>query len=175
MNVVVVEYLLMESKVGKIWLGATMRGVFRVHFGRIETDAIESWFKDRPEIRFREGGSIVEKAAEEISDYLAGDLRVFSVKVDLAGASQFFRKVWRATARIPYGQVRTYGWVAKKIGNPHMARAVGVALSRNPTPILIPCHRVVGAGNWLGGFSAGLKIKQELLAIESGQENLGML
>ncbi len=175
MDVLIIENLLIDTRLGKIWIAATMRGVFRVHFGAIDIGAIESWFKDRPEVRFREGGDTVEKAAREILDYLSGNLTSFSVKPDLTGASQFCRKVWRATAKIPYGQVRTYGWIAKKIGNPNMARAVGTALSKNPVPIFIPCHRVVGAGKWLGGFSAGLKIKEELLAIESGQEKLEIL
>lgn len=172
MNALIIEHLSIDTVLGKIWIGATPRGIFRLHFGMIDIGAIESWYKDRPEVRFREGGDRIEKAAEEVLDYLSGKLRTFSVKVDIGGSSQFYRRVWRATAKIPYGQVRTYGWIARKIGNPNMARAVGIALSRNPVPILIPCHRVVAAGDRLGGFSAGLKIKEELLAIESGQEKL---
>jgi methylated-DNA-[protein]-cysteine S-methyltransferase len=81
---------------------------------------------------------------------------------------EFSRKVWQACARIPKGQVRTYGWIAREIGNPRSARAVGQALARNPFAPLVPCHRVVGADGGLTGFSAkgGLKAKRRLLERE---------
>jgi methylated-DNA-[protein]-cysteine S-methyltransferase len=96
------------------------------------------------------------------------------VKLDLRSATPFSKRVWRATSKIPYGQVRSYAWVAEKLGNPDAARAVGGALGRNPVPIFIPCHRVLDSDGGLGGFGAGLPLKRWLLALESGQPSLGL-
>lgn len=80
--------------------------------------------------------------------------------------NQFTKKVYRAVLTIPLGEVRTYKWVAKKIGHPQSSRAVGQALKRNPYPLLIPCHRVVSCADKLGGYSQGKKTKQILLDLE---------
>lgn len=78
----------------------------------------------------------------------------------------FQRKVWRAISQIPYGETRTYQWIARKIGRPKAVRAVGQACKANPTPILVPCHRVVAIGGKLGGFSRGPRLKRQLLGLE---------
>jgi methylated-DNA-[protein]-cysteine S-methyltransferase len=112
---------------------------------------------------------LVAKAAREIEAYLKGKLRDFSVPLDmevLGGRSAFDRKVWGALRRVPHGSVTTYGNLAAGIDRPGAARAVGSAVGRNPVAILIPCHRVVGTGGRLTGFSAGLAIKEVLLGIE---------
>jgi len=88
-------------------------------------------------------------------------------KIDLEGFSDFEKKVYKAVYRIPLGQVRSYSWVAKKIGSPKAARAVGTVLKKNPFAPLIPCHRVVKSDGSLGGYSRGLKKKKELLKLES--------
>jgi methylated-DNA-[protein]-cysteine S-methyltransferase len=107
--------------------------------------------------------------ARALRDYLAGRSRVFSPPVcGLSRFSSFDREVWRATRAIPPGQTRTYGQIAAAVGRPGGARAVGGALSRNPAPLAIPCHRVVGAGGSLGGFSSGLALKRWLLELEAG-------
>lgn len=82
--------------------------------------------------------------------------------------SPFEQKVYRAILKIPKGQTRSYQWVAKKIGNPKAARAVGNALNKNPYPIIIPCHRVIRSDGSLGGYSRGLKLKKKLLKKEMG-------
>jgi O-6-methylguanine DNA methyltransferase len=169
----VIGYLNLKTRVGDMWLAATPRGLFWVEFGPIDIEALKGFFDGRSGIAFQRGGDTVEQAGRELLHYLEGRLRKFSVKLDLTGASAFSRKVWNAARRIPYGQVRTYGWIAEKIGDPYCARAVGGALGKNPVPIFVPCHRVVGSHGWLGGFSAGLRVKESLLAIESGQSTLG--
>jgi len=85
------------------------------------------------------------------------------------GHTEFRRRVWRAARNIPYGNVTTYGQVARTIGAPKAARAVGAALARNPFPLVVPCHRVVGAGGKLIGFGAGLEWKGALLELEMGK------
>ncbi len=102
----------------------------------------------------------------ELDDYFAGRQPEFSTALDLDQATPFQRKVWLVLRRIPYGRTMTYGEVARAIGSPGAARAVGAACGQNPVPILIPCHRVVAHGQKLGGFSSGLSWKRRLLALE---------
>ena len=78
----------------------------------------------------------------------------------------FQKKVWQAIATIPYGETRSYQWIAQKIGNPKAVRAVGQACGANPLPLMVPCHRVVASNGKIGGFSLGLKLKRRLLKLE---------
>lgn len=115
-------------------------------------------------------GLLARQARKEIEEYLAGRRRRFGVGADLSALAPFSRAVLRETARIPYGETRTYGWIAQKIGRPGAARAVGQALGRNPVPLLIPCHRVVASAG-LGGFAREKRLtglKAALLALERG-------
>jgi len=101
-----------------------------------------------------------------LQDYFKGKSVDFPEDLDLSVGTAFQQKVWRSCYSIPYGQTRSYGWIARQIGNPRATRAVGQALGRNPIPIIIPCHRVLAAGSKLGGFSGGLSVKEQLLALE---------
>lgn len=107
----------------------------------------------------------LEAARQALAEYFAGKPPHLPA-LDLQG-SDFQRKVWRALLEIPWGEVRTYGELAASLGMPGAARAVGAANGRNPVAILVPCHRVVGAGGSLGGYSGGLEVKRELLAHEA--------
>jgi methylated-DNA-[protein]-cysteine S-methyltransferase len=98
--------------------------------------------------------------------YLEGETVDFPDKLDLFGATRFQEDVWRIVRTISYGETRSYGWVASKLGSPKAARGVGQALARNPLPIVIPCHRVIGSDGSLGGFSGGVEIKRFLLRLE---------
>jgi methylated-DNA-[protein]-cysteine S-methyltransferase len=170
----VVNHLTLRTRIGDMWLASTQKGLFWVNFGAVDTDGIEGVFRGRRDIVFRKGGSIVEQAGRELLHYLEGRQRKLSVALDLTGTTAFARKVWRLTRKIPYGQVRTYAWVAEKMGDPNSARAVGGALGSNPVPIFIPCHRVVGSDGDLTGFGGGISIKKWLLALESGQPSLAL-
>jgi methylated-DNA-[protein]-cysteine S-methyltransferase len=86
--------------------------------------------------------------------------------VDLSSGTAFQRKVWRALTKIPYGQTRSYAWVARAIGAPKALRAVGTACGANPVPLIIPCHRVIASDGSLGGFGGGLRLKRRLLRLE---------
>lgn len=108
---------------------------------------------------------LLKEAAAQISEYLAGKRREFTIPLALHG-TEFAVKVWKEMSAIPYGEVRTYGELAKAIGGPGAARAVGQACNRNPLPIIIPCHRVVGAGGRLTGYAGGLDLKERLLRLE---------
>lgn len=102
-----------------------------------------------------------------IEHYFAGDEVSFPDELDLRTSTRFQEAVWEATRSIPYGETRSYGWVAEQLGRPRSGQAVGKALSCNPLPIIIPCHRVIGSARGaLGGFSGGLELKRRLLQLE---------
>ena len=106
-----------------------------------------------------------------LKDYFTGNLPRFSMKIQspfIHAGTEFQKKVWTEIAKIPYGQTRTYGELARAIGNPASARAVGTACGANPVALIIPCHRVVGASG-LGGFAGGVDIKKKLLELEKKQ------
>lgn len=108
---------------------------------------------------------LIKRGFKELKAYLAGKLRDFTVPLRPEG-TVFMLKAWQALCEIPYGQTHTYGQIAAQIGNPKAARAVGMANNRNPIPVFIPCHRVVGSGGSLTGFRGGLDMKKYLLELE---------
>jgi len=105
-------------------------------------------------------------ASRQLTEYFAGERRVFDVPIDLHG-SPFQVKVWRSLATIPYGETTTYGAQARQFGDARKARAVGAANGKNPVSIILPCHRVIGADGTLTGFGGGLETKQALLDLEA--------
>jgi O-6-methylguanine DNA methyltransferase len=170
----VVNYLELKSQIGDVWLASSQKGLFCLNLGPVEVDALKSFYAENSRVAFVRGGKRVEQAGRELLLYLEGRLSRFSVPLDLRGSTPFARRVWRVTRKIPYGQVRSYAWVAERVGDPYAARAVGGALGRNPVPIFIPCHRVVGSGGDLVGFGGGLALKSRLIALESGQSSLDL-
>jgi len=104
---------------------------------------------------------------ERLKAYFYGHRTTFPDKLDLSRATRFQHKVWEITRLIPYGETRSYAWVAEQIKKPKAARAVGQALGKNPLPIIVPCHRVIASGGKLGGFSSGLEMKRYLLSLEA--------
>ena len=104
---------------------------------------------------------------ERLKRFFEGESVSFDDELDLAPATPFRRAVWEATRSIPYGEIRSYSWVAHHIGKPRALRAVGQALGHNPVPIVVPCHRVVNKNGNLGGFGGGLDMKKRLLEIEA--------
>jgi methylated-DNA-[protein]-cysteine S-methyltransferase len=106
-------------------------------------------------------------SVEEVMAYFNGYKVDFSAKVDLTRASSFESAVWETARKIPYGETRSYSWVAQQINKPQAPRAVGQALGRNPLPIIVPCHRVLTRDGKLGGFGGGIEMKGYLLGLES--------
>lgn len=111
--------------------------------------------------------SAFNNLVERLKAYYRGLEVSFPDKLDQTAATPFQYAVWTATQRIPYGETRSYRWIAEQIGQPRAARAVGQALSRNPWAIIVPCHRVVASDGGLGGFGGGLKMKRYLLWLEA--------
>lgn len=147
------EYtLLLDSPLGPLTLCSDGDAVTALHFGtRGETSPLPS--------------PVLTRAARELAEYFAGKRQRFTVPL-APGGTPFQRQVWRALAAIPYGETCTYAHIAAAIGRPRACRAVGMANHRNPLPIFIPCHRVVGSGGSLTGYAGGLDRKAFLLRLE---------
>lgn len=130
-------------------------------------DGLDALFgTEKVEFDVREGGASLDSFFAELSDYFDGSLTDFHTRIDLSAGTPFQQSVWRQLRRIPYGQTTSYSELARRVGKPGAARAVGNANGRNPLPIVVPCHRVVAAGGGLGGYTGGLDIKRFLLDIE---------
>ena len=105
------------------------------------------------------------KAKQQLREYFNNQRKVFELKLNPAG-TVFQRHAWQQLTKIPYGEIRRYKDIAAGLGNPNASRAVGMANNKNPIPIIIPCHRVIGANNKLVGYAYGLELKQQLLSLE---------
>ena len=110
---------------------------------------------------------VLVEAERQLNEYFRGKRERFDLKLNFVG-TPFQNKVWEALLRIPYGQTRSYGEIARELGNPKAVRAVGAANGRNPIAIIAPCHRVIGASGALTGFAGGLAAKKHLLDLEKG-------
>ena len=108
----------------------------------------------------------LEQAQAQLLDYLAGKRHTFDIPLDLSRGTAFQRQVWRTLLKVPFGKLRSYQWVAARVGGRQYARAVGNAVGANPLPIIVPCHRIVAHDATLGGFSGGLPTKRKLLTLE---------
>jgi methylated-DNA-[protein]-cysteine S-methyltransferase len=131
------------------------------------------WENDDPKrVRLNSAGQedrhpVLMEAKRQLGEYFAQQRRSFTVKLDFAG-TPFQKAVWQALLAIPFGETRSYGEIARQLGNPKAVRAVGAANGKNPISIIAPCHRVIGANGALTGFAGGLKAKAHLLELESG-------
>lgn len=156
-----VLYDTFDSPVGPLFLAQTERGLCRIAFSE---EALRDWvgryFGVEPQ-----PGSLIEVAAQ-LREYFSRLRRQFDLALDLRG-TPFQQAVWREVASIPYGETLSYGEIARRLGRgPRAARAVGAAVGANPVPIVIPCHRVVGADGSLVGYGGGLSVKATLLRLE---------
>ena len=103
---------------------------------------------------------------KQLGSYFRGTLQEFDQEIDFLEGTDFEREVWLCLKGIPYGETRSYKWLAERIGRPKAVRAVGQALSKNPLPIIVPCHRIIESDGSLGGYSEGVDIKRRLLDLE---------
>ena len=120
---------------------------------------------DKNEYILEKDTNILKNTERQLSEYFSGKRNTFDLKLNSKG-TDFMKKVWRELLNIPYGETRTYKEIAEKIGNPKGARAVGMANNKNPIPIIIPCHRVIGKNKKLVGYALGLDMKEFLLNLE---------
>jgi methylated-DNA-[protein]-cysteine S-methyltransferase len=158
-----VAYDLIDSPVGKLFLATTERGVCRIAFDpEAEVESVARVFG----ARVLRAPSALDPVKRQLDEYFEGERTDFDLRADLSPLPDFQRRVLVALQQIRFGEVTTYGKLADRIGAPRAARAVGGALNRNPVPIVVPCHRVVGATGSLVGYAGGLDRKRALLELE---------
>ena len=150
----------LDTPLGTLQIEATERGLCRIWFPSRTINEGLSSAKNR----------VITRAKQELSAYFAGDLTTFSVPLDWQG-TRFQESVWQALLAVGYGRTATYGDIARAIGRPRSSRPVGGAVGKNPLPIIVPCHRVIGSDRSLTGFTGGLDIKIQLLEYEGHSIN----
>lgn len=161
-----IAYAWIDSPVGPVWVATTEAGICAVGLGAGQPEDFFAWLSRRigPEPP-REDPTALAPALTQLREYFSRVRHEFDLPLDVRGTA-FQEAVWAEVIRIPYGATTTYGEIAQRIGRPGAARAVGAAVGANPLPILIPCHRVIGAGGSLTGYGGGLEVKAALLRLE---------
>jgi methylated-DNA-[protein]-cysteine S-methyltransferase len=153
-------YKTIDSPVGELKLVASDKGLVAI-----------LWENDSPrrvrlsELVTNEKHPVLVETERQLDEYFAGKRKAFSVPLDMRG-TRFQQDVWAALLAIPFGETRSYGQLAKQLGNPRASRAVGAANGKNPVSIIVPCHRVIGSSGKLTGFAGGLDTKAHLLNLE---------
>ncbi len=158
-------YCYFDTAIGELLLAGDARELSMIGFpqGAMRRDPEADWiYNEEP----------FEEARKQLGEYFSGERKEFDLPLALTG-TEFQVSVLQALMEIPYGETRSYGAIAQQIGRPKAVRAVGAANGRNPIPIIVPCHRVIGSGGDLTGFGGGLDTKEALLRLEA--ENSGGL
>ncbi|MGK2857927.1 MAG: methylated-DNA--[protein]-cysteine S-methyltransferase [Thermoanaerobaculia bacterium] len=153
------RYVTMGTPMGRICIVANEEGITALQF--------ESERRPFPPVDAMEDAAALAGAAAQLREYFAGERTTFDLPLAPEGTA-FQRRVWDALREIPYGETRSYGEIAARVGAPAASRAVGAANGRNPIAVVIPCHRVIGANGSLTGYAGGVGIKRALLALEGG-------
>jgi methylated-DNA-[protein]-cysteine S-methyltransferase len=161
-----VAYAGVDTPFGRLLVAATPRGLVHVSFPELPSDAVLEGLAERLSPRILEAPERLDEVRRELDEYFEGKRRRFNLPLDWSLTRGFRRSVLRATARIDYGQVRSYAEIAERAGSPRAVRAAGNALGSNPIPVVVPCHRVVRTGGALGGYGGGLERKEYLLRLE---------
>jgi methylated-DNA-[protein]-cysteine S-methyltransferase len=160
-----VAYELHDTPVGRLLIAVTEHGVCEIHYDadpEAEAERLARLFGSR----VLRSPRPTDEARRQLDEYFAGTRHEFDLEVDLRPARDFGRAVLEELARVPYGELTTYGTLASRAGRPRAARAVGTVMNRNPVPIVLPCHRVVGSTGSLVGYAGGLDRKRTLLELE---------
>jgi methylated-DNA-[protein]-cysteine S-methyltransferase len=155
-----------DSPVGELFVAVTPRGVATIAFDGEDRDALLDRLARELSPRVVTAARATDDVRRELDEYFGGARRRFDLRLDRRLMSPFMRDVLGATSRVSFGHLATYGEIADRIGRPKASRAVGAALGANPIPIVIPCHRVVGANGKLTGYGGGLPRKELLLRLE---------
>ena len=158
------DYTKIQSPLGPLLLAANENGLRFLSFAASKRAVVPrpDWTHEKTPFR---------ETIRQLQAYFRGELKEFDLALDLEG-SEFQVRVWKSLRAIPYGKTVSYGELAKRIGEPKAARAVGLANGSNPIPIIVPCHRVIGSNGNLTGYGGGITINKKLLSFESGQLRL---
>jgi methylated-DNA-[protein]-cysteine S-methyltransferase len=167
-----VAYDRTDSPFGELLVAATAKGLCRISFDAEGEEQLEGLARSHG-ARVLRSPRPLQRVREQLDEYFERRRDAFDLDVDLSAVPSFQQLVLEELRRVPYGRTDTYGGLAARIGRPRAARAVGGALNRNPVPIVVPCHRVVGASGSLVGYAGGLERKRALLDLEAGVLDLG--
>jgi methylated-DNA-[protein]-cysteine S-methyltransferase len=154
-----------DTPMGSLLVGVSERGLCRIGFDPEPDAELERLARDFGP-RVLRSPTALDRVRAELDEYFAGRRRAFDLELDLRAAPEFHRRVLAELSRVEYGHTTTYGALAAQVGSPRAARAVGTVMNRNPLPIVLPCHRVVGASGSLTGYGGGLDRKEWLLRLE---------
>jgi methylated-DNA-[protein]-cysteine S-methyltransferase len=160
-----VAYELHDTPVGRLLVAVTDHGLCEISYDadpEAEVERLARAFGSR----VLRSARPTDEARRQLDEYFAGKRHEFELEIDLRPAREFGRSVLEELARVPYGELTTYGTLAARAGRPRAARAVGTVMNRNPVPIVLPCHRVVGSTGSLVGYGGGLDRKRQLLELE---------
>jgi methylated-DNA-[protein]-cysteine S-methyltransferase len=166
-----VSFDIADTQIGPLLLAVTERGLCRISFDPEpdrETETLARTFG----VRVLRAPRQLDPVRRELDEYFEGRRRDFDLPLDLRGREGFSRDILERLSKVPYGEVTTYKSLAVEAGNPRAARAVGTIMNRNPIPIVLPCHRVVGSNGSLVGYGGGLERKRLLLDLEAGTPRL---
>lgn len=159
-------YTIMDSSIGRLVIASTDRGLIRILLpGEKSSDSLARLQKAYPGEAIIENRDKNRDAVKQLREYFEGTRTVFSLPMELRG-TEFQKSVWKTVARVPYGQTKSYGDIAREIRKPKACRAVGAANGANPIPIVIPCHRIIGSNGSMTGFGGGIPLKEKLLGME---------
>lgn len=155
----------MKSPIGQILAASTGKGLCALHIGSLE--GFKKWMDENiksAKLTYNEAEN--KHAITQLKEYFAGRRKVFELDLDILTGTDFQRTVWTELMKIPYGETISYKELACMVRNENYCRAVGQAVNKNPLPIIIPCHRVIGADGDLTGYAGGIGIKKHLIQIE---------
>ena len=161
-----IYYNTFKSPVGEILATRTEKGLNFVIFPKSTWEKFLSALSKDKSINLIKDEKKFSSLKKDLKAYFSGRKVNFKESLDLKGGTAFQKRVWKAMLKIPFGETRSYGWLAQQVGEKSKARAVGSACGANPIPIIIPCHRVIREDGGLGGYGGGLGIKRKLLGIE---------
>ena len=161
-----VKYITFSTDMGWVAMLASAKGLLSTTLPQPSIDEVRQQLGDSVSHAIW-SPHLFKDLMERLKVYFSGHRTTFPDKLDLSRATHFQREVWEITRLIPYGETRSYAWVAEQIKKPQAMRAVGQALGKNPLPIIVPCHRVVASDGGLGGFGGGVELKRHLLRLEA--------
>jgi O-6-methylguanine DNA methyltransferase len=161
-----VTYTFFDTSLGTFYAAFTQRGLCELSLSCPNEEEFVARLKKRFGIEPAQDDSLVRALLRQINDYLRGVKVAWSFDIDIFNATPFQQAVWEEARKIPCGQTVSYGELARRVGKPKAARAVGGAMGANPLLLVVPCHRVVGSDGSLTGFGCGLDVKERLLRLE---------
>ncbi len=162
----IIHYSCLNPPFGPVFVAITARGICFINLSKISEAGFQSLLRKKFQKKPVRDDEKLKNVIHELLDYFNGKKVNFKFLLDLRIGTIFQRKVWNKISEIPYGELRTYKWIANEIGNTTAVRAVGNAVGKNPVPPIIPCHRVIRTDGKLGGFSSGIPLKKWLLKLE---------